>query len=261
MRTDLAATQLETDKRRDANERAQGLTESARGEYINVLRATVRRYGKNIRQLGNLAGIEVHCDLPHLENDDLVLAQAGLTAGFVFDQKGVVGLNDGEASGGQQVMKSLILLIGLMMEEDQPGGFVFIDGPFAHLDIFNIDRAAGFLKSTRAQYLITTPITHNVNIFDPTDLTLTLDPIGRRTGLRIALCGDREPPPAHPRQFRSAHQPRHPVVTRRHTLRPQLRVHPGRAVSAIRMVWTARICSVSTRLASARTEGGRCAHA
>lgn len=69
-------------------------------------------------------------------------------------------------------MKSLILLIGLMMEEDQPGGFVFIDEPFAHLDIFNIDRVAGFLKSTRAQYLITTPITHNVNIFDPADLTL-----------------------------------------------------------------------------------------
>lgn len=172
LRADFAAMQLETDKRRAANERAQGLTESARGEYINVLRATVRRYGKNIRQLGNLAGIEVHCEPPHLENDDLVLAQAGLAVGFDFDRKGVVGLNDGEASGGQQVMKSLILLIGLMMEEDQPGGFVFIDEPFAHLDIFNIDRVAGFLKSTRAQYLITTPITHNVNIFDPADLTL-----------------------------------------------------------------------------------------
>ncbi|MGH8470043.1 MAG: ATP-binding protein [Gammaproteobacteria bacterium] len=172
LRADLAAMQLETDKRRGANERAQGLTESARGEYINVLRATVRRYGKNIRQLGDLAGIEVHCQPPHLENDDLVLAQAGLAVGFDFDRKGVVGLNDGEASGGQQVMKSLILLIGLMMEEDQPGGFVFIDEPFAHLDIFNIDRVAGFLKSTRAQYLITTPISHNVNIFDPTDLTL-----------------------------------------------------------------------------------------
>ena len=172
LRADLAATQSETEKRSKENERAQGLTESARGEYINVLRATVRRYGKNIRQLGDLAGIEVHCEPPHLENDDLVLAQAGLAVGFDFDRKGVVGLNDGEASGGQQVMKSLILLIGLMMEEDQPGGFVFIDEPFAHLDILNIDRVAGFLKSTRAQYLITTPITHNVNIFDPTDLTL-----------------------------------------------------------------------------------------
>ncbi|MGH6886271.1 MAG: hypothetical protein ACREGK_09365 [Geminicoccales bacterium] len=59
LRADLEAKQLETDKRRAANERAQGLTESARGEYINVLRATVRRYGKNIRQLGDLAGIEV----------------------------------------------------------------------------------------------------------------------------------------------------------------------------------------------------------
>ena len=95
LRADLAAMQLETDKRRAANERAQRLTEAARAEYINVLRATVRRYGKNIRQLGDLAGIEVHCEPPHLENDDLVLAQAGLVVGFNFDQKGVVGLNDG----------------------------------------------------------------------------------------------------------------------------------------------------------------------
>lgn len=49
----------------------------------------------------------------------------------------MIGLNDGEASGGQQVMKSLILLIGLLMDESRTGGFVFIDEPFAHLDVFN----------------------------------------------------------------------------------------------------------------------------
>jgi hypothetical protein len=114
----------------------------------------------------------VQCEPPHLENDDLVLAQAGLAVHFNFDQKGLTGLNDGEASGGQQVMKSLILLVGLMMDESQPGGFVFIDEPFAHLDIFNIDRVGSFLKATRAQYLITTPITHNVNVYDPAELTL-----------------------------------------------------------------------------------------
>ena len=69
-------------------------------------------------------------------------------------------------------MKSLILLIGLMMDESNPSGFVFIDEPFAHLDIFNIDRVAGFLKATEAQYLITTPNTHNINIFAPSELTL-----------------------------------------------------------------------------------------
>ena len=36
-------------------------------------------------------------------------------------------MNDGEASGGQQVMKSLVLLIGLLKSEDGSGGFVFIE--------------------------------------------------------------------------------------------------------------------------------------
>ena len=69
-------------------------------------------------------------------------------------------------------MKSLILLGGLMMEESRPGGFVFIDEPFAHLDIVNIERVSSFLKATRAQYLVTTPVTHNVNVYDPSMLTL-----------------------------------------------------------------------------------------
>jgi chromosome segregation ATPase len=172
LRADRDAMQAETEKRRADNQRAQTLTSAARGEYINVLRATVRRYLKNIRTLGELAGVVVHGELPHLENDDISLASAGLEIGFDFDSKGIMGMNDGEASGGQQVMKSLILLIGLMMDEDQPGGFVFIDEPFAHLDIVNIDRVGGFLKATRAQYLITSPITHNVNVYDPAQLTL-----------------------------------------------------------------------------------------
>ncbi|WP_018151270.1 AAA family ATPase [Leeia oryzae] len=154
-------------------ERAKSLTEDARAAYINKLKSTVRQYARNIKSLGELAGIEVETETPHLENDDLVLNQAGLQVKFNFDQKGMMGLNDGEASGGQQVMKSLILLVGLMMNEDRPSGFVFIDEPFAHLDIFNIDRVGAFLKATEAQYLITTPNTHNINIFEPSELTLT----------------------------------------------------------------------------------------
>jgi len=147
-------------------------TEDARESYINVLRATVRRYGKNVRQLGSLAGIDVRIEPPHLENDDLILSQAGLVVKFDFDQKGMIGLNDGEASGGQQVMKSLILLVGLLMDESRSGGFVFVDEPFAHLDVFNIDKVGAFLEATRAQYILTTPNTHNINVFKPSDLTL-----------------------------------------------------------------------------------------
>lgn len=147
-------------------------TQEARESYINVLKATVRRYSRNVRSLGDLAGIGIEVEPPHLVNEDVVLAQAGLNVKFNFDQKGMIGLNDGEASGGQQVMKSLILLVGLMMDESRQGGFVFIDEPFAHLDVFNIDKVGAFLEATKAQYVLTTPNTHNVNIFKTSDLTL-----------------------------------------------------------------------------------------
>jgi chromosome segregation ATPase len=165
MERDLAA------RRRD-NELASEQTSAARENYIAVLRHTVGRYARNLKTLGEVAGIKVEHEAVALGNDDVTLAQAGLAVRFDFDAKGFMGMNDGDASGGQQVMKSLILLVALMMEESRPGGFVFIDEPFAHLDIVNIERVSGFLKATRAQYLLTTPVTHNVNIYDPATLTL-----------------------------------------------------------------------------------------
>jgi chromosome segregation ATPase len=158
-------------RRRD-NETARSQTGTAREQYIAVLRHTVGRYVKNLKVLGDLAGIKVEHEPVLLDSNDLSLAQAGLAVRFNFDDKGFMGMNDGDASGGQQVMKSLILLVALMMEESRPGGFVFIDEPFAHLDIANIERVAKFLKATRAQYLLTTPVTHNVSVYDPSMLTL-----------------------------------------------------------------------------------------
>ena len=155
-----------------SNSAAAESVSNARDRYIDVLRKTVRRYRKNIVDLGVLAGVDVHAELPHLENDDTVLRQAELKVGFNFDGKGNIGLNDGEASGGQQVIKSLILLVGLLKDDEMPGGFVFIDEPFAHLDVRNIQLVGHFLKSTRAQYVLTTPITHNVEVFEPADITL-----------------------------------------------------------------------------------------
>ncbi len=171
-RTAFVEQQAEQGSRRDENARARLLTDAARSAYIDVLRATVRRYARNVKALGELANVVVEVAPPVLDNDDATLAQAALDVRFDFDAKGFIGLNDGDASGGQQVIKSLILLIGLMMEDAGPAGFVFIDEPFAHLDIVNIDRVASFLKATRAQYLITTPVTHNVNVYDPAQLTL-----------------------------------------------------------------------------------------
>lgn len=172
LREDHARQSEEQRQRSLENKRARALTDAAREAYIDVLRATVRRYAKNLRALGEIANVKVEAALPPLINDDVALNQAGLEVKFDFDSKGFIGMNDGDASGGQQVMKSLILLIALMMEDSRPGGFVFIDEPFAHLDIFNIDRVASFLGATQAQYLITTPITHNVNVYDPAMLTL-----------------------------------------------------------------------------------------
>jgi chromosome segregation ATPase len=168
----LSNRQNETEERRYQNNRAIEATDNARGAYIERLRYTIKTYTKNIRELGELANIEVTVDPVRLENDDLQLAQAGLHVRFKFDGKGQIGMNDGEASGGQQVMKSLVLLIGLLKSEEGSGGFVFIDEPFAHLDIRNIQLVGEFLKNTDAQYLMTTPLTHNTDVYDPSDLTL-----------------------------------------------------------------------------------------
>ena len=168
----LQNRQSETEERRYQNNRAIEATGNARGAYIERLRYTIKTYTKNIKELGELAGIDVQADPVRLENDDVQLAQAGLHVRFKFDGKDQIGMNDGEASGGQQVMKSLVLLIGLLKSEEGSGGFVFIDEPFAHLDIRNIQLVGEFLKNTDAQYLMTTPLTHNTDVYDPSELTL-----------------------------------------------------------------------------------------
>jgi len=168
----LDSRQNETEERRYQNNRAIEATGNARGAYIERLRYTIKAYTKNIKELGALAGIDVQADPVRLENDDVQLAQAGLHVRFKFDGKDQIGMNDGEASGGQQVMKSLVLLIGLLKSEEGSGGFVFIDEPFAHLDIRNIQLVGEFLKNTDAQYLMTTPLTHNTDVYDPSELTL-----------------------------------------------------------------------------------------
>jgi len=172
MNANVLRQEDELNQRKASNAAAAIAVDNARERYTDVLKVTVRRYRKNIIELGQLAGVEVNAELPHLDGDDSVLRQAELRVHFNFDGKGSIGLNDGEASGGQQVIKSLILLVGLMKDDETPGGFVFIDEPFAHLDVRNIQLVGHFLRSTRAQYVLTTPITHNVEVFEPADVTL-----------------------------------------------------------------------------------------
>ena len=148
------------------------VTDKAREAYIGVMRTSVRFYEKNLKELAGLAGVEVDVVKPPFENDAVALKEAGLGVRWNFDGKGFISTDDGEASGGQQVIKSLILLIALMMDERSRGGFVFIDEPFAHLDVFNIDKVAEFLLSTKTQFIITSPNTHNANIYRPAMLTI-----------------------------------------------------------------------------------------
>ena len=159
-------------RKRHEWEETTRVADDARRAYIGVLRQTVAFYEENLIHLGKLAGVAVEVVRPQLSDDDEVLAQAALEVRWNFDGKGYIGLDDGQASGGQQVIKSLILLIGLMMDERSEGGFVFIDEPFAHLDVLNIDRVAQFLEATRAQYIITSPNTHNINIYRPASLSI-----------------------------------------------------------------------------------------
>lgn len=172
LKEDHTRQETEVAERRRDNEMARSHTDAARQEYVKVLRHTAGRYAKNLRQLGEMAGVKVEAEPPPLAADDASLNQSGLAVRFAFDDKGFAGMNDADASGGQQVVKSLILLVALMMEESRPGGFVFVDEPFAHLDIVNIERVSAFLKATRAQYLLTTPVTHNIGVYDPAFVTL-----------------------------------------------------------------------------------------
>ena len=55
------------------------------------------------------------------------------------------------------------------------------------------DRVGRFLGATRAQYLITTPVTHNANVFAPAQLTLVTSkkPRGERWAPPIAVLARR----------------------------------------------------------------------
>lgn len=195
MNANVLRQEDELNQRKASNAAAAIAVDNARERYTDVLKVTVRRYRKNILELGQLAGVEVNAELPHLDGDDTGLRQAELKVHFNFDGKGSIGLNDGEASGGQQVIKSLILLVGLMKDDETPGGFVFIDEPFAHLDVRNIQLVGHFLRSTRAQYVLTTPITHNVEVFEPADVTLVTakKPKGARWAPPIGVLQRRVP--------------------------------------------------------------------
>lgn len=166
-------------ERREMRDRTLILVDNQRARYINVLKGTAGAYLKNVRGLAELAGIEAITRPFAIENTDVSLAQAGLDVVFRFDQKEAADIDAADSSGGQKVMKSMVLLVALMLDEHNPSGVVFVDEPFAHLDIFNIDRVSSFLDKTSAQFIVTTPVTHNHNIYSPSRITLVTQIVKR----------------------------------------------------------------------------------
>lgn len=171
-RDELSRLERILGERRDMRDRTLTLVDSQRARYINVLKGTAGAYLKNVRTLAELAAIEAITRPFAIENTDVSLAQAGLDIVFRFDQKEAADIDAADSSGGQKVMKSMVLLVALMLDEHNPSGVVFVDEPFAHLDIFNIDRVSSFLDKTKAQFIVTTPVTHNHNIYTPSRITL-----------------------------------------------------------------------------------------
>ncbi|MCO4761957.1 MAG: AAA family ATPase [Myxococcales bacterium] len=165
-------------RRHELDESTDELTQ-ARRAYVRVVEETIRRYRRNVLALGELCRVEVDVHVPgadqlHAEGDAL-LGRAGLEVRVGFDGKRPVPVNDSRLSGGQSVVASLILLMALTMNDDgQTAGFFILDEPFAHLSIERIDEVARFLEVTRAQFLITTPTTHNLRVYNPAGLTLNL---------------------------------------------------------------------------------------
>ena len=151
----------------------------ARQAYKRVVHETIRRYRNNVLRLGELCRVEVQVKVPNAEvlrteSDDL-MGKAGLEIRIGFDGKRPVPVDDPKLSGGQSVVASLILLMALTMEEGGDAtGFFILDEPFAHLSVERIDEVARFLGVTRAQFIITTPTTHNLLVYNPARLTLNL---------------------------------------------------------------------------------------
>ncbi len=151
----------------------------ARQAYKRVVQETIRRYRQNVTRLGELCRVEVQVKIPGAEflkddNDDMI-GKAGLEVRIGFDGKKPVAVDDPKLSGGQSVVASLILLMALTMQEgESAAGFFILDEPFAHLSVERIDEVARFLTVTRAQFLITTPTTHNLLVYNPAGLTLNL---------------------------------------------------------------------------------------
>ncbi len=145
----------------------------ARAKYTHVVEHTIREYRKNINALSQLAGVYADVIMPDFSNADDILDDAELRVRFGFDGKSAIDIGGTTHSGGQRVVASLILLMSMATSGGiNRGGFFIIDEPFAHLSIERIDDISQFLEKSQCQFILTSPTTHNVNVFSAARLQL-----------------------------------------------------------------------------------------
>lgn len=162
----IAARQTEAD-------RAQLELDHCRGDYLDVVRSTLHDYARRARALAEVASARIEIDQPHLENDDRVLDEAGISVRIGFDGKPPTELADPAHSGGQRVIAGLVLLMA--MAETEGDSFFIVDEPFAHLSMDRVDDVGRFLRTSGAQFLITVPTTLDRGQLDPASLLVVLN--------------------------------------------------------------------------------------
>jgi chromosome segregation ATPase len=148
----------------------------ARRSYRRVVEQTVEFYRRAVVKLAEKAGSQIEVPNLNLTDDDDALEHVGLVVRVAYDGKHFVNIDDPDLSGGQSVLTSLVLLLGMTFADgtEDSTGFFILDEPFAHLSVERIDDVAAFLSATKSQFILTTPTTHNHNVFNPSHLTVAL---------------------------------------------------------------------------------------
>jgi chromosome segregation ATPase len=148
----------------------------ARRSYKRVVEQTVEFYRRAVTRLAEKARFQIEVPPLHLPDEDESLEKAGLVIRVAYDGKHFVNIDDPDLSGGQSVLTSLVLLLGMTFADgtEDSTGFFILDEPFAHLSVERIDDVAAFLSATNSQFILTTPTTHNHNVFNPSHLTVAL---------------------------------------------------------------------------------------
>jgi DNA repair exonuclease SbcCD ATPase subunit len=163
-----------TRRLREVNE-GEAELKACRASYIRLVEQVIGEYKENALRLAAKANINLHMELPKLSAEDDGIEKAGVHVLVAYDGKDLRPLSDPDLSGGQKVIVSLLLLMALTDDNGGAGpGFFILDEPFAHLSVERIDEVGDFLKASKAQFILTTPTTHNHNVFNPARLTITL---------------------------------------------------------------------------------------